>query len=213
MSNYIEDKQAQDLARRLNNKVFQIRSAFYVWKYLSSLTNTTVVGEEAANKNLALINFHVGFFIPAITSLQTYLIIELHKLFEKKRINESIEALIFPLKKRGRDYTDEFTGLRKAFDSEIKQIEDARHGFFAHKTISKDRFAIPSIKKIDELLLKLAEFLNKVSSEAFGNTWMIPEEKAMQAARDTELVISNLIRGEAARLADIDAEYRNSIFD
>lgn len=200
MNTYIKDNEAIDLAKKLNNKLFEIRSIFYVWKYLVSLINTTVVGANVAENNVKLLNMYKGFFIPVETSLQSNLIMEMHKLFEVNRGSECIQNLITRLTKRSKDYQKEYKELKNNFDEEIKLIDKARDNLFAHKNIKENKLILPSISRTDDLLNQISQFLSKISGECFGESWFIWDEGLMEATKDTKLLIENLIKGEAARL-------------
>ncbi len=212
MGSYITDPETLKLCKRLNFKVFEIRSLFIVWKYLHSIINATVVGRDSAEKNLELVNRHVGFFNPTSKAIQSTLIIDLHKLFTSKKNEVNIPNLLVALTARSKNYSEEFTQLQNSFETELGLIEKARNKLYAHEEDREPTFTIPAVTKIGELIEELAALLNKISSECFGVSWVFQDEISLQAASDTQLLIDNLIRGESARIAQIDAEYQNRVY-
>lgn len=208
-SSYVNDQSTLDLANKLNMKMFGIRSAFCVWKYLISIRDTDVVGTEAAQQNTNLINLHKGFFFPVETALQYRIVIELHTLFEAGKSREAIPGLVSSLAKRGKDYHTNYSRLKQDFDAEITMIDEVRNNMYAHKNIEVNQLSLPSAIRMGKLIDKISEFLNEVTAQSFGHSWIFDDEENLEAIRDTELLVDNLIRGEAARLSQIECEYRN----
>lgn len=201
----IKDPQLEERLKNLNNELFEIRSIYLVWRELEQSINTTVTEKNLVNENLSVQNRHIGFFGPVINSLRQSLVINLARLFDKRRDTESIPKVLDELKKYGLDFNDEYNSLSKEYAADLTQIKRVRDTYDAHRALHADPGLLPSIIAFGELIERLSKFLSRVSGEAFGSYWAYQGDESLQATRDTSLLLRTLKDGVNSRLTAVDA--------
>ena len=196
----------------INERIFHLENSYLLRREIHMHYNSAV-SKEAADEFRSLINMYQGFFMPMLEGALAYTLVGLHALvgsYDK----QSIARLIVELKaERKNDYTENLTALRTKHRKTLKSIKDLRHGHFAHfgdldldkvKPISEDDY----ISLFEDVKVVIQE----LNSE-FGNTVIFFDGQARQTIRDTHLAMMNMLRGEKARIDQIDIDSLDKLYE
>ena len=210
---YLSKGKFTKYASELGFRIFNIKSAYIVWRELGLHTNSRV-GADTSKKYLEVINQHKGFFVPIIGALENYIINELHTLFTRSK-EKSVPDFVRVLKSEGKNFESDLELFMKQHKDALGKIKTVRHKLTAHKDkkVEVNKIEVPNIKQYDELFHDMERLFNKITSEALNSSFWFYEDNSTEAQRDTHLLMDNLLRGETQRINENDVNYYRDLFN
>lgn len=153
---------------RLVHRMNRSYGCFMIWKFLRRSISIPEVGQEEANRRLAIMNHYDGIFSGILYATESTFITDLHKFFDKTKGSLKLETLIekLPLSKK-----KDIHLLLDPLDLEIKRIKDLRHNFTGHepKIPREEKIFTEEVEKIFAVIPKVLNII----SESIGREHMV----------------------------------------
>lgn len=222
------------LFKRLSDEMCLLVEAFYGWRALVFSRSIIEVGEEQANKNVAIMRHHSDFFQVTEQGLLNTLILGISKFYDKHPKALSIDVLIKKLREYSSDITadllekirpgtvffsdeerasfvafkeedaTEIEALRQKNESVIKSLKDIRDKTVAHTDIIPIKGSFIP-NEVEQLIKDTQEIFNKLSR--FDRSTTMWEHLGDHIKNDITFILENLERGEKVRQEEIDEKW------
>lgn len=186
-NNKTAEQDFADLKNRMNRVVL----TYYVYKSLRRSINVPEVGPEVAKENAAIQNEHLTFWTVTEWALINYIVINLHKFFDKPRDALKLKTLLNSYKG-----DPSIKNLENLIDSQgevIKRLEEIRNDIAAHEKKGNvtSKIVLPSLEDLEGLISTVQQVINDLSYK-FNQSTTSWEGLQSQAETDTEFLIDTL---------------------
>jgi hypothetical protein len=153
---------------RLIHRMNRAYGCFMIWKFLRKSISIPEVGQEEANRRLAIMNHYDGIFSGILYATENTFITDLHKFFDRTKGSLTLHSLI---KKLSVSKNKEVCLLLASLELEIKRIKNLRHNFTSHEPVIPKEEKI-FIEEVERLFSVIPQILN-IISESMGREHMI----------------------------------------
>jgi len=206
-------EELKELLDDINRRFFHTENAYFVRRELYLHFNIAV-NEETAIAYRKVINDLKGFFMPVLESALSYYMIGINQLVNSND-KKSLEKYINLLQVNGcGDYRKELAELRAGHRKTLISYADMRMGHFAHA----GDIDLNNVEPISEdghitLFNDIRALLDRINLDIFGDVIWHQKGDARESVKDTQDLMSNLLRGEKVRVDEIDVEYMRDVYE
>jgi len=185
------DKTPEQDFTDLQNRMNRVVLTYYVYKSLRRSINVPEVGLEIAKENVAIQNEHATFWVTIEWALINYIVINLHKFFDKPRDALKLQTLLNLYK--GDPSIKGLVDLISSQGEIIEQIAEIRNGISVHEKKGNvtSKIVIPPLDSLESLISVVQRVINGLSYK-FSQSTTSWEGLRSQAETDTQFLINVL---------------------
>lgn len=178
------------------------------------------LGEQDAKHNVEVMGKYNYFFRSLEHGICYATVLSVTQMFEdgKNKQKRTLSYLLDEAKKYKINRDSEFEQLKIKHSRSLQLLKDARDTYFAHREKNYVLPTIPSSNSMYELINDVAILLNSIGrdfDDGGVSYWWKPEEPGWkkEIQRDFQLLLDNLYRGEAVRLAEVEVMYGRKLYN
>ena len=206
--------QFEILLDRATNRMLSALGAYHIWKWMEIARNLNQPGgKERTERNLEIMNRHNLFFAQLRDSTYKTFVADLWIFFDKDGYDDafSLDKLIESTKDKLTQVQidqikNDIEKIKREHGVSIGFIQELRNADVAHQEIDA-RPRHLNYASVENLFAGVQKILNLISNTHSRSVhwWNHVEE---EIDRQMNWILDNLERGEAARLKEIEEEWR-----
>lgn len=206
------DDTSENIFKIANARMRSAWTAYHIWKWLNqSINENNPIGIEIVNQNLKIINDHGWFFQQTMISTYKSFVVDLSIFFDKdygenfsiKRLVNSIESRT--IKTELDKLISDIELIKKRHGITLSLIQELRSSCIAHQNLEEKQHKFLYLE-IEGFFEGVQEILNLISQYHDGS-FTVWDHVPGQINNELEVVFANLVRGERARLDEINKDF------